>query len=154
MKTTGATRSARDDEVEPRFVYLIGRIDRGLRKRLEATLHDFELSVSEYTTLSVLKLRPGLSNAQLARRSLIAPQSMIDVIARLERRGLVTRDTDPSHGRILQTRLTRKGGALLKRAQASVTDFEDELLAGLSSAERKTLRISLASVMKRLRDDH
>jgi hypothetical protein len=47
----------------------------------------------------VLRARPGLSNAQLARRSLVAPQS---ILAKLERRGLVGREVDPGHGRILR----------------------------------------------------
>jgi hypothetical protein len=44
-------------------------------------LAPFELSIPQFTTSSVLRRRPGLSNAQLARRALILPQSMIQVIA-------------------------------------------------------------------------
>ena len=45
------------------------------------------LSLNQYTTLSVLDQRGGLSNAQLARRSLVSPQSMNEVLLALEQRG-------------------------------------------------------------------
>ena len=74
------------------------------------------LSVNQYTTLSVLDRRSGLSNAQLARRSLVSPQSMNEVLLTLEERGLVRRRAHPDHGRILQARLTAKGRRSLAAA--------------------------------------
>ena len=136
----------------PRFVYLVGRADRGLRGLLEATLGDLALKIPEYTAMSVLERRPGLSNAQLARRSLISPQSMIDVVARLEKRSLVKRKSDPSHGRILQIQLTKRGEKLLARANSGVGAVEDDLLVDLSERERKIVRDALAKVVARLRD--
>jgi DNA-binding MarR family transcriptional regulator len=149
-----AGAKSKDRGEEPRFVYLVGRVDRGLRKSLEQALRGSDLSVPEYTAMSVLARRPGLSNAQLARRSLISPQSMMDVIARLEQRALVARRTDPSHARILKTQLTTAGEALLGQAQGTVSALEEELLVDLSAAERKRLRGALTSVMQRLRDAH
>ena len=92
-------------------------------------LAPFELSVPQFTTLSVLKRRPGLSNAQLARRALILPQSMIQVISNLEDRGLVQRAPDPKHNRILQTRLTISGERLLERAEQATRELEAQLIA-------------------------
>ncbi len=140
------------DPSDPRFVYLVGRADRGLRARLEEVLRDLDLAIPEYTAMSVLERRPGLSNAQLARRSLIAPQSMIHVVARLEERGLVKRKTDPSHARILRAELTRRGGSLLAKANARVGALEDDLLVDLSERERRIVRDALASVVSRMRD--
>jgi DNA-binding MarR family transcriptional regulator len=75
--------------VAPRVSYLVGRLDRLLRRRLGWALADHGLSLAEYTTLSVLSARTGLSNAQLARRSLITPQSANEVLTRLEERRLL-----------------------------------------------------------------
>lgn len=136
---------------EPRFVYLIGRVDRGLRAVMEEALRELDLSLPEYTAMSVLERRPGLSNAQLARRSLIAPQSMIHVIAGLEERGLVARKTDPSHGRILRTELTGRGKKLLAKAHGRVEVVEDDLLVDLSERERARVREALGRVVARLR---
>ena len=56
--------------MEPRLSYVIGRLDRVLRRRLGAALEPAGLTLPAYTALSVLRDRDGLSNAQLARRSL------------------------------------------------------------------------------------
>ncbi len=122
-------RSPESEPEGPLLSYLIGRLDRAVRNRLNEVLAPFELSVSQFTTLSVLKRRPGLSNAQLARRALILPQSMIQVISNLEDRGLVQRAPDPKHNRILQTRLTLPGERLLDRAEQATRQLEAQLIA-------------------------
>jgi DNA-binding MarR family transcriptional regulator len=141
----------------PRLPYLLGRVDRGVRAELQERLRGYELSVPEYTTLSVLQTRPGLSNAQLARRSLITPQSMNQVVAALERRALIERTPDPAHQRILRTTLTRAGEQLLDELADMVTALEDEILADLSPEQRDALVEGLRSCMRRLAvglDDH
>jgi DNA-binding MarR family transcriptional regulator len=85
---------------EASLIYIVGRVNQGVRREMRARLAPLNLSVQEYTALSVLRARPGLSNAQLARRSLVTPQSMIEILAKLERRGLVKRAVDPEHARI------------------------------------------------------
>ncbi|HZD87136.1 MAG TPA: MarR family transcriptional regulator [Gaiellaceae bacterium] len=113
--------------MEPRVSYLVGRLDRIVRRRLAGALEPYGLSLQEYTTLSVLHARSGLSNAQLARRSLITPQAMNEVLARLEQRGLVRRRPDPAHGRARPAELTAAGKRLLRRADGAVDAVEREI---------------------------
>ena len=47
----------------------------------------YGLTTLQYTTLSVLGRRGELSNAQLARRAYMTPQSMSEVIDALEKKG-------------------------------------------------------------------
>jgi len=61
--------------MEPRLSYAIARLDRVLRRRLTAAVEPTGLTLPAYTALSVLRAQDGLSNAQLARRSLVTPQS-------------------------------------------------------------------------------
>ena len=53
--------------MEPRLSYLIGRLDRVLRRRLAAAVEPAGLTLPAYVALSVLRAQDGLSNAQLAR---------------------------------------------------------------------------------------
>jgi DNA-binding MarR family transcriptional regulator len=138
------------DEDPPSLVYMIGRINQGIRRELQQRLVRWELSVPELTVLSVLQRRPGLSNAQLARRSMITPQSMNEIVAGLEQRGLVARRADPAHGGILQTRLTPAGRGLLRRVQPTVDELQDKLLAEVPSAEREIVIRGFAAAMRAL----
>lgn len=99
-------RVSQDDsgqDHEASLTYVVGRVNQGIRREMRARLAQWKLSVQEFTTLSVLSTRPGLSNAQLARRALVTPQSMIEILSKLERRGLVRREVDPDHARILRS---------------------------------------------------
>ncbi len=125
--------------MEPRISYLVGRLDRIVRRRLAGALGPHDLSLLEYTTLSVLRARSGLSNAQLARRSLITPQAMNEVLARLERRKLLRRRSDPAHRRIRPAELTAAGTRLLAGADAAVDAVERELFGHVDRGRLRTL---------------
>jgi DNA-binding MarR family transcriptional regulator len=147
---TAPAATAEDGEA-PTLLYLIGRIDRVVRRRIDEVVGEHGLSVNQYTTLSVLRRRSGLSNAQLARRALVSPQSMNEVLLALERRGLVHRRAHPEHGRILQARLTSKGRRLLAACDAGVREVEGRLLDGVSARDQATLRRTLLSGVHALR---
>ncbi len=139
-----------DDGREPTLLYLVGRIDRVVRRAMGEVLKAHGLSVNQYATLSVLDRRSGLSNAQLARRALVSPQSMNEVLLALEQRGLVRRRAHPDHGRILQARLTARGRALLARCDAEVHQVEARMVSGLSEDEQAALRGALLSSIRTL----
>jgi DNA-binding MarR family transcriptional regulator len=117
---------------------------------MRAVLAAWDLSIPEYTTLSVLRNRPGLSNAQLARRAMITPQSMIEVLARLERRELVHRVVDPDHQRILRAQLTPSGVLLLAEADPAIDGIQDRMLAGVPARERQIALRTLMQAMDTL----
>lgn len=132
--------------------YLVGRLDRLLRRRLGDALAEHGLSLPEYTALSVLVTSSGLSNAQLARRSLITPQAANEVLARLEERKLVRRGADPAHGRVRPAAVTAAGRRLLERADTAVDIVEREMLAGLRGEDKRMLREGLALALRGLSD--
>lgn len=128
------------EDGEPTLLYLVGRIDRVVRREIGTVLKAHGISVNQFTTLSVLAHRSGLSNAQLARRALVSPQSMNEVLLALEQRQLVQRRAHPEHGRILQARLTPRGRALLARCDAEVHEVESRMVDGFSADDRLALR--------------
>jgi DNA-binding MarR family transcriptional regulator len=131
----------------PLLSYTIGRLDRAVQQRLRGILAPYELSIPEFATLSVLRRRPGLSNAQLARRALILPQSMIQVIASLEARKLVERSPTAIHSRVLEAHLTTRGQQLVQAAERATRAFEAELA---SATELEQLSASMQRLLDRL----
>jgi DNA-binding MarR family transcriptional regulator len=125
---------------EPRLSYVIGRLERALRRRLTAAVEPMGLTLPAYTALSVLRVQDGLSNAQLARRSFVTPQSMSEVLALLVERGYVRRRAEPGHGRVLRTELTKAGNRALDRCDRAVDVIERELLGDLDGTEAAELR--------------
>jgi DNA-binding MarR family transcriptional regulator len=143
-------RTAARRNVTPRISYVVGRLDRALRREISALVAPHGLTVPQYTALSILRDRAGLSNAQLARRSYVTPQSMNEVIAALERDGLVARSPAANHGRVLEMALTDTGEEVLARCDAAVTEMEDRMLADLDAGERAQLLAALKDCVHRL----
>jgi DNA-binding MarR family transcriptional regulator len=135
---------------EPTVSYIMGRLDLALRRNLSEGLASVGVTLPQYTALSVLRERGALSNAQLARRVLITPQSTIKVISALENKGLITRVPDPDHGRILRTLLTPNGQDVLEACDGVAQQVEAKMLEELSAEQRNELHSSLKSCVRML----
>lgn len=137
---------------EPRIAYLVKRVERGLRARLDQALSASGVSTPEYTALSILGARDGLSSAQLARRVFVTPQAMNQIVLGLEERGLIQRKVSASHGRVMQISLTARGWAVLGVCDRVTLPIEERLLASLSRADAAALRRVLAACASALVD--
>lgn len=110
-----------------------------LRVALDRALESEGLTAPQYAVLSALQKAPGLSNAELARRAFVTPQTMIRIVSSLEERGLVTRVEHSSHGRILETRLAAAGQKAVNACHQQVKRVENRMEGNLSKTERRTL---------------
>jgi len=135
---------------EPRPSYLIGRLHRVLRQSLDAGVRAHGLTVAQYAALSILGDQPGLSNAQLARRSFMTAQAAHQSLQALQELGLVERAQDPDHGRISRTRLTPRGRKALASCERAVDDVESEMLRVLPRDRRSQLSSDLKACLKAL----
>jgi DNA-binding MarR family transcriptional regulator len=145
---TATTQRDSGADSSPTLLYLVGRLDGVVHRAIRDAIRDHGLSVGQYTALSVLGHRSGLSNAQLARRSLVSPQSAHEVLLALEQRGLVRRRAHADHGRILQTRLTAKGRRTLEACNKQVHDVELGMVKGLTRQQQAALRHALLSCVR------
>ena len=143
--------SAVSESIEPRISYVIARLERAVRAGINERVRPHGLTTLQYTTMSVLGLRgQPLSNAQLARRAYMTPQSMIEVIDALERKGLIRRDAHPNHRRVYPATLTAKGRRVLSACDAAVEEMEEEMLAELGADERESLLAWLKTCVRAL----
>lgn len=123
----------------PLTTYLIGRLDRIVRRALDERLREFGLTALGYTALTVLEARPGLSNAQLARRSFMTPQGMNQVIDALVDKGLVRRVPAAHNRRIRCIELTEHGAWVVEQCSERVNQYEQSLLETIDPPERDQL---------------
>jgi DNA-binding MarR family transcriptional regulator len=75
---------------------------------------------------------------------------MLEVLASLERRGLVERHADPGHRRIRRAELTPEGERTLRAAVRDIDRLTDKLLVDVPADEREIVRRGLVSAMDRL----
>jgi DNA-binding MarR family transcriptional regulator len=140
-----------DDKNRPSGIaYLVGRLDHVLSKRLRDGLAPLGMTVPHYTALSVFRALGTLSNAQLAERTMVSPQSANEMVKAMEARGWIERRPDPSHGRIIQIGLTEAGMELLQRCDAAVLQVENLMFPDLPEDERAWLHAQLRNAVRAL----
>jgi DNA-binding MarR family transcriptional regulator len=126
--------------------YLLRQAGVAFRARMEAALSDLDLTPPQFAVLTMVAAYRGASNADLARLSLLTPQTVSVIVANLKRSGMLASRPHAVHGRIQQLDLTRAGRELLARCKGRVAVVEAELAAGLSSHEEQTVRRWLVRV--------
>jgi DNA-binding MarR family transcriptional regulator len=131
---------------EGHLAYLLRQANVALRAHLERALADFGVTQAQFAVLTMVAAYPGLSNADLARLSLLTPQTLSVTVGNLRRDGLVESRPHTVHGRIRTLELTDSGKAALARCRSRVNAIEKALAAELSASEERAVRKWLAAV--------
>jgi DNA-binding MarR family transcriptional regulator len=100
-----------------------------------ALFSEHQMTPIQFGVLAQLAATPGLTQAELARRVLIRPQSMNELITSLVDRGLLVREGPGGKGRPVPVSLTDEGRAALNRAGEAVRAFNDPAALGMTAAE-------------------
>jgi DNA-binding MarR family transcriptional regulator len=127
------------------LLYLLKQVELAARARLDDIVRPLGLTALQYTALGILERQNGITSAQLARNSFVTAQSMADMIAILEGRGVIERHRDTADRRRLVVSLTAEGRGLLDRCRPQVAALEASMLTGLTPGEVEDLRHGLRS---------
>jgi DNA-binding MarR family transcriptional regulator len=100
----------------------------------------------QFALMLCIQQSPGATQIELVRRSGIDRSTLAEMLRRLLRRGLVTRQRTDGDKRANALRLTDAGEALLARAIPAVAASQERILAPVPRAQRKQL-IALLSLM-------
>jgi DNA-binding MarR family transcriptional regulator len=128
--------------------YLLRQAANAQRRRIDRSLSAMGLTHPQFVVLTMVRAYQGCSNAELARVAMLTPQTVHAIIANLERRGLIARQPDPTHGRIRHTGLTAAGGELLERARERVLALESALEERVTARELAAIRRWLVDVAR------
>lgn len=120
--------------------YLVRALMARLRPHAVQALRPLGIGLPEFVCMRILAEDPGRTSAELARHTHVTAQAMNQVLQGLQEDGLVARPASASSGRALPAQLTRKGKALLRRAEEAVASSDEQLLSHLSPADRRQLK--------------
>jgi DNA-binding MarR family transcriptional regulator len=125
-------------------------ISRKIRRRMDETLADHQLSFEEWGLLGHLKLGgpPYASTpGKLAEKQDLSSGAMTNRLDRLEEAGLVRRRPDPKDRRSLQVELTDKGHELWLKTVHAQAAKEAAIGAALNERELAQLNNLLRKVL-------
>ena len=119
---------------------LLRQIQGATRRATEEALRDSDLTAAQANVLAELAYGHPRSNAELARLHSVTPQSMVEILASLERNGLISRSAKPNRGRAMPAELTKEGHSQLLSVHLAMRHVEQRLLTALSAADTSQLR--------------
>jgi DNA-binding MarR family transcriptional regulator len=132
-----------DIEVAEFAGQLFFRLWRASHTRTAETLNSIGLTPALFALLNVLGAREGAIQQRLSSDMGIDPSAMVKLINELESAGLAKRERRPGDRRAWEVSITPKGRRTLERARRLVTHVEDDVLGGLTAADRRRLLMLL-----------
>ncbi|MGW9551788.1 MarR family winged helix-turn-helix transcriptional regulator [Citricoccus zhacaiensis] len=144
--------TAPDLVIDGWFIYMIKLLDTGLRPEVERIAGSRGFTAAQYTALTVLLSRPGITSSELARRSFVRAQSMAGTIGPLIEQGLISRAQDPDNARRLLLRATPRGRAAVTRLQDEVAALQSRLVDGLDQQQLEALSAALRTLRHNVQD--
>ncbi|MEU1003307.1 MarR family winged helix-turn-helix transcriptional regulator [Streptomyces tibetensis] len=135
----------RPDQLTLDVVELIGEVVARFHEDYESAAAEHALTGAQARLLSLLCLEP-LPMRRLAQQLKCEPSNVTGIVDRLEARGLVERQPNPSDRRVKVAAATPEGRQVARSLRESLR-FAREPLAGLSEEERVALRDTLRRML-------
>ena len=110
-----------------------------LNRRVRQARPVDDLSLTQLSALTSLKLAGALTPRELADTERVQPPTMTKTVAKLEERGLVQRTPHPTDGRQVILSTTEAGRVVLAQLERARNEWLARRLAELTVEERDTL---------------
>lgn len=128
-----------ESEVAEFVGQLFFRLWRATHTQTAAALQSIGLTPALFAVLNYLQANEGAIQQQVGSAMGIDPSTMVSLVDRLEGAGLARRRPHPQDRRAREILISPKGRRALKRARELAEEVEDDVLQGLSDAERSQL---------------
>lgn len=119
------------------------KADLAMKYAIDAALVPLKLTSAQYQVLSCLEVSRTLSNADLARKCQVTPQTMIRILQNLERDGFIRKSAAGDNRQRIDMELTPRGLKTICDAHVAVNDVELKALRGFRKKERDALQEAL-----------
>ncbi|NHA15900.1 MarR family winged helix-turn-helix transcriptional regulator [Thioalkalivibrio sp. XN279] len=128
-----------------------------LSNRLSAAIAEsysrrYGLSIPEWRVIAVLAHAPGASAAEVAERTAMDKVAVSRAVRRLQQTGRVSRRMAAGDRRRSMLDLTAEGRRIYDRITPALRRYEEQLLAVLDVAERRTMDTLLSRLERRARE--
>jgi len=141
-------RSPSPEDIPP--LKLMGHIHRSFHRLADPQLRQLGFAMGQLPVLMALKDGRPHSQAELARLAQVEQPSMAQLLARMERDGLVERVPDPDDGRSRLVLLTPACRERMHESRAVMQALSAEVLAEFTPDERAELGALLRRVADRV----
>ncbi len=139
-----------DEDIFRRPGYLINRLARLSNRWADTRFQKLGLAIAQMPVLYTLKDGTSSTQSELARLAYIEQPTMAQLLARMERDGLIRRTANPDDRRSSLVSLTPRALKKLPEAGGILLDGHKKVLQGFTKQEIETLSHLLQRVLDNL----
>jgi MarR family transcriptional regulator for hemolysin len=138
-------------DVEERFADALHGTARAWRQAVDRRLRRLGMSQASWMTVAVAaKAAQPLSQTEIAERLGVEGATLVAMIDRLVKAGLVVREASIEDRRVKRIRLTEAGARLYEVVKSEAATVRRELLAGIDAADIARATFLLERLRQRL----
>lgn len=138
--------------LEPTTGFLLVRIAEAIDRKFVEHLSPLGIRPRHLHVLRQLDAHGSMSQQALADMIRVDPGNLIATLDELQADGLIRREVDMSDRRRRVLEVTARGLRMLRQGVAASERADDEVLGGLSQAERASLRLAALHVYEHVRN--
>ena len=142
--------TSRTAEASPSLSQSINRVARALARHGDAALKPLGLRFAQIPVFVLPKMRTGMTQKALADAAGIEQPSMAQLLARMERDGLIVYRPHPTDARSRTIVLADPADPRIDEGGKRLMDLERQAVEGLGEEEVETLKALLARVLENL----
>lgn len=134
--------------LEGYLIYLLRQANASVRLAIDRALAKEKMTYPQQSALTMIRAYEAISAADLARLTMLTPQTVNGIVRALETRGSIRKEPDRVNRRILRLVITDEGRALNKRCRSLVAPIEAALKSRIDASAELVIRQWLVEVAK------
>ncbi len=135
------------DHAPSSVAFLLSQVGIHASQRFARRIAEIDLQPPQFRVMNMVDAVEGRSQQAIAETIGAPPSRMVAIVDELEARGLIERRPHPGDRRVHALYLTAAGRRLLARGRKIALEHEEELMKGLSAADRRRLVALLQKVV-------
>jgi DNA-binding MarR family transcriptional regulator len=146
--------SGRSDAIDRSVIHLLHRASQRASEIFALETRDFNLTARQYAVMTTIAHHEGLSQTDLVRLTGIDRSTLADVVQRLLKRGVISRERTMEDGRTYAVSLSAEGRDLLEAIKPFARRADRTVLSCLGDEDGKLAAQILSRLLKRADDGH
>lgn len=127
--------------------YVVRRAQVWIFQDVKRTLREFDFTPAQFSVLKLIGANPGSAQARVADALVIERARLVQMLDRLEARGLITRTRSPTDRRSHALNLTPQGNQVLGQLVLLIDEHERRVVARIGSKGKTELLSILAPLL-------
>lgn len=128
--------------------YVVRRAQVWIFQDFKRALKDVDMTPAQFSVMKIVAANPGLAQARVAEALYIERARLVQMLDRLEARGLIERTRSASDRRSHALHLTKGGAELLDRLEPLISAHEQHVVARIGARDKGELLRILAPFLK------